>query len=163
MKKDILFYSNFCTYSKEIVNSISKTPLNDNILFVSVDDENIQLPPFVTSVPTIYLINDKKIVVDEAIPKWINEKLSSTKGPPIDEQEIQAYYGTCGNSFGLNCTSIDNTDIKPFISDFTFLSEDNGETMAANNDTRQTHSNADQQLQKLQQMRNQEFQSINRK
>ena len=143
MKKDILFYSNFCTYSKEIVNSISKTPLNDNILFVSVDDENIQLPPFVTSVPTIYLINDKKILVDEAIPKWINEKLSYTKGPQTDDQDIQAYYGTCGNSFGLNCTSIDNKEIKPFISDFTFLSEDNGDTMAANNDTRQTNSNAD--------------------
>ena len=36
------------------------------MLFVCVDDENIQLPPFITSVPTIYLINDKKIVVDEA-------------------------------------------------------------------------------------------------
>ena len=60
MKKDILFYSNFCTYSKEIINQISKTALNETILFVSVDDENIQLPPFVTSVPTIYLINEKK-------------------------------------------------------------------------------------------------------
>ena len=83
MKKDILFYSNYCTYSKEIVNNVSKTPLNDKMLFVCVDDSNIQLPPFVTSVPTIYLINDKKIVTDESIPEWIKEQLSSTKGPNL--------------------------------------------------------------------------------
>ena len=43
-KKDIIFYSNFCTYCKEVINEISKTPINDNILYVCVDDENIQLP-----------------------------------------------------------------------------------------------------------------------
>ena len=32
------------------------------MLFVCVDDENIQLPPFITSVPTIYLINEKKLL-----------------------------------------------------------------------------------------------------
>ena len=69
MKKDILFYSNFCTYCKEILNSISQTPLNENMLFVCVDDENIQLPPFITSVPTIYLINVN-------LQKYINKVLS---------------------------------------------------------------------------------------
>ena len=44
MKKDILFYSNFCTYCKEVLNNISNTPLNENMLFVCVDDDNIQLP-----------------------------------------------------------------------------------------------------------------------
>ena len=67
-KKDIIFYSNFCTYCKEVINEISKTPINDNILYVCVDDENIQLPNFVTAVPTIYLVEKKRIVVDEAIP-----------------------------------------------------------------------------------------------
>ena len=31
MKKDIIFYSNYCTYSKEIINQLSKTPINDNM------------------------------------------------------------------------------------------------------------------------------------
>ena len=78
MKKDIIFYSNFCTYSKEIINQISKTPINDNILYVCVDDENIQLPNFIKAVPTIYLANQKRIVVDESIPKWIEEQLSQS-------------------------------------------------------------------------------------
>ena len=167
MKKDILFYSNFCTYSKEIVNNISKTSLNDSFLFVSVDDENIQLPPFITSVPTIYLINDKKIVVDEAIPKWINEKLSSTKGPLKNDEgnEIHAYFGTSENSLGLNYASIDDTEYKPFVSDFTFISDDNGSSMAAKNDSRQSgmSSEQSQSLEQLETMRNQEFQPINRR
>jgi len=161
MKKDILFYSNYCTYSKEIVNNVSKTPLNDKMLFVCVDDSNIQLPPFVTSVPTIYLINDKKIVTDESIPEWIKEQLSSTKGPEFNEN-IQAYYGACGDSFGLNCSSIDETENKPFISSFTFLSDDNGSTMAAQNDVRQSKQSSND-LEDLQRKRNQEFQNIARR
>ena len=165
MKKDILFYSNFCTYCKEVINNISNTPLNENMLFVCVDDDNIQLPPFITSVPTIYLINDKKIVVDEAIGDWIKERLS-TQAPQTQSDEIQAYFGSSGDSYGLNFSSLDNTDEKPFISSFTFLGDDNGSSMAANNDQRQQQgrnsSEFDSQLERLQQARNQEFQGVKR-
>ena len=166
MKKDILFYSNFCTYCKEVLNNISNTPLNENMLFVCVDDDNIQLPPFITSVPTIYLINEKKIVVDEAIGDWIKERLS-TQAPQQQENDIQAYFGSTGDSFGLNFSSLDNHDEKPFISSFTFLGDDNGSSMAAKTDSRQSQdrntSEFDSQLERLQQARNQEFQGITRK
>ncbi len=163
MKKDILFYSNFCTYCKEVINNISNTPLNENMLFVCVDDENIQLPPFITSVPTIYLINEKKIVVDEAIKDWIKERLT-TQTPETQTNEIQAYFGSSGDSFGLNFSSIDNSDEKPFVSSFTFLGDDNGSSMAASNDNRQGRNSSefDSQLEKLQQARNQEFQGVKR-
>jgi hypothetical protein len=164
MKKDILFYSNFCTYCKEVINNISKTSLNENMLFVCVDDENIQLPPFITSVPTIYLINDKKIVVDEAIGVWIKERLS-TQTTQTNSDEIQAYYGSTGDSFGQNFSSIDNNDEKPYVSSFTFIGDDNGSSMAAKNDSRQSGRNTsefDSQLERLQQARNQEFQGVKR-
>ena len=32
--KDIIFYSNFCTFSKDVINRISKTPINDNIVYI---------------------------------------------------------------------------------------------------------------------------------
>jgi hypothetical protein len=166
MKKDILFYSNFCTYCKEIINRVAETPLNEQMLFVCVDDDNIQLPPFITSVPTIYLINEKRIVVDEAINDWIKSKLSTNA--PKEETEIQAYFGSTGNSYGLNFSSLDNNDIKPFISSFTFLGDDNGSSMAAKNDSRQgnngdTGTKFDNQLEKLQQARNTEFKPLARK
>ena len=99
-KKDIIFYSNFCTYCKEVINEISKTSINDNILYVCVDDENIQLPNFVTAVPTIYLVEKKRIVVDEAIPKWVQEQLSKVENNSGDD--IQAYFGSNDSSFGCS-------------------------------------------------------------
>ena len=119
MKKDIIFYSNHCTYCKEVINQISKTSINDNIMYVCVDDDNIQLPPFVKAVPTIYLVNEKKIVVDEAISEWIKEKVSKPKN-----DEVQAYYGACDNSYGGSFSTIDNVDSKPFISSYTFLGDE---------------------------------------
>jgi hypothetical protein len=104
MKKDILFYSNFCTYSKEIINSISKTKLNNSIIYVCVDDNNIQLPPFIKAVPTIYLVNEKKIVVDENITTWLKNNLSqyqnankhTTNSPPNNQGQGQQGQGHQG-------------------------------------------------------------------
>ena len=101
MKKNIIFYSNFCTYSKEIINQISKTPINNKILYVCVDDKNIQLPVFIKAVPTVYLVEEKKIVVDEHIPKWIEEQISKKKVV----NNIHAYFGSSDNSFGASFRS----------------------------------------------------------
>ena len=157
MKKDIIFYSNHCTYCKEVINQITKTPINDNIMYVCVDDENIQLPPFVKAVPTIYLVNDKKIVVDEAITGWIKEKVSKPKN-----DEVQAYYGACDNSYGGSFSTIDNVDSKPFISSYTFLGDEQkietpeGESIGSNGGDNKSNSlsnNFDQ----MQQSRNNDF------
>ena len=110
MKKDILFYSNFCTYSKEIINSISKTKLNNSIIYVCVDDNNIQLPPFIKAVPTIYLVNEKKIVVDENITTWLKNNLTqyqnankpTTNSPPNNQgQQGQGQQGQGQQGQGL--------------------------------------------------------------
>ena len=157
MKKDIIFYSNHCSYCKEVINQITKTPINDNIMYVCVDDENIQLPKFVKAVPTIYLVNEKRIVVDETISEWIKEKVSKPK-----DSEIQAYYGGCDNSYGGSFSTIDNVDSKPFISSYTFLGDEqkietpNGENVGANN--RETNSNSsNNSFERMQQSRNNEF------
>ena len=158
MKKDIIFYSNHCTYCKEVINQITKTPINDNIMYVCVDDENIQLPPFVKAVPTIYLVDEKKIVVDEAISEWIKEKVSKPK-----DNEIQAYYGGCDNSYGGSFSSIDpKQDSKPFISSYTFLGDEqkietpNGENVGANNQGSNSNS-SNNSFERMQQSRNNEF------
>ena len=166
MKKDIIFYSNYCTYCKEVLNQISKTEINDNIIYVCVDDENIQLPPFVKAVPTIYLVNDKKIVVDEAISDWIKEKLSKPQN-----DEIQAYYGACDNSYGGAFSTIDNSDIKPFISSYTFLGDEqkietpNGESIGSGGGgSSGSQSNSlSNSFDQMQQSRNAEYGGIHRR
>tara|TARA_B100001027_G_C16103372_1_gene257132 strand:- start:127 stop:642 length:516 start_codon:yes stop_codon:yes gene_type:complete len=171
MKKDIIFYSNFCTYCKEIINQISKTPINDNILYVCVDDENIQLPNFIKAVPTIYLVSQKRIVVDDAIPKWIEEKLSTSESNGNDE--LQAYFGQCDSSFGSSFSSLDNSEQKPYVSSsFTFIGDEQKittpeESSSNNNNSMQNNSFMKDSLtndyEKLQNSRNNDFQPINRR
>lgn len=172
MKKDIIFYSNFCTYCKEIINQISKTPINDNILYVCVDDENIQLPNFIKAVPTIYLVSQKRIVVDDAIPKWIEEKLTTSESNN-SSGELQAYFGQCDSSFGSSFSSLDNSEQKPYVSSsFTFIGDEQKintpeESSSNNNNPMQNNSflkdGLSNDFEKLQNARNNEFQPINRR
>ena len=171
MKKDIIFYSNFCTYCKEIINQISKTPINDNILYVCVDDENIQLPNFIKAVPTIYLVSQKRIVVDDAIPKWIEEKLTTSESNN-SSGELQAYFGQCDSSFGSSFSSLDNSEQKPFVSSsFTFIGDEQKintpEESSSNNNPMQNNSfmkdGLSNDYEKLQNARNNEFQQLNRR
>lgn len=174
MKKDIIFYSNFCTYSKEIINQISKTPINDNILYVCVDDENIQLPNFIKAVPTIYLVSQKRIVVDESIPKWIEEQLTSHESKNSNE-ELQAYFGQCDSSYGSSFSSLDNSEQKPYVSSsFTFIGDEQKITTPNDDSINQNQSQNRQnnsfmkdglsnEYEQLQNSRNNEFQSINRR
>ena len=167
-KKDIIFYSNFCTYSKEIINEISKTPINDNILYVCVDDENIQLPNFITAVPTIYLVEKKRIVVDESIPKWVQEQLSKVENTAGDE--IQAYFGSNDSSFGSSFSSLDNKEEKPFISSFTYIGEEQKintpeESTNSSSNSRDSYQNngISNDYERLQNERQSEFQNIQRR
>ena len=171
MKKDIIFYSNFCTYSKEIINQISKTPINDNILYVCVDDENIQLPNFVKAVPTIYLVSQKRIVVDESIPKWIDEQLTTNESQNSNE-ELHAYFGQCDTSFGSSFSNLDNSEQKPFVSSsFTFIGDEQKITTPNDdsNNKNQSQNNSfmkdglSNEYEQLQNARNNEFQTINRR
>ena len=167
MKKNIIFYSNYCTYSKEIINQISKTPINNKILYVCVDDKNIQLPAFIKAVPTVYLVEDKKIVIDEQIPKWIEEQISKKKVV----NNIHAYFGSSDNSYGASFSSLNDKDSeKPFISSFTYIGDEQKiETPNDDSSDNQNvsskgliNSSIDNDLEKLQNNRQQEFASLNR-
>jgi hypothetical protein len=165
-KKDIIFYSNFCTYSKEIINEISKTTINDNILYVCVDDENIQLPNFITAVPTIYLVEKKRIVVDESIPKWIQEQVSTSQTKP--ETEVQAYFGSNDSSFGCSFSTLDNKEEKPYISSFTYIGDEQKietpeDSAGSSNSQNSYKTSSNNDFEKLQNERQREFQGINRR
>jgi hypothetical protein len=117
--KDIIFYSNFCTFSKDVINRISKTPINDNMVYICVDDRNIKLPPFVQSVPTIYLTKEKKIIVDDNIDSWIQSKTQTAK---ISNAEIDSYQNGFGG-FSSNFSNIGNEEDNSFSSNFTYLDQ----------------------------------------
>ena len=114
MNKDIVFYSNFCSFSKEIVASLSKSAIHQSLVYICVDDKNINLPQFITVVPTIYISQERKILTDDEINKWID-----SQNPKKEEDEdIMAYHG---NSMGVT----------GFSTSFSFLEEDNENNIIA--------------------------------
>lgn len=78
MSKNILFYSKQCEYSNKILQKID-TNLDNLFIKVCIDDENIEIPSFITVVPTIFLTNEKKILIDDEVEIWIenNTELGS--------------------------------------------------------------------------------------
>jgi hypothetical protein len=68
--KDVLFFSNFCDYSKEIVNLLIKKNIKQNFVLICVDSSKYKLPDFVDRVPIIYTHNGE-VLYDETIVKYI--------------------------------------------------------------------------------------------
>ena len=95
MNKDIFFYSEYCDYSKEVRTQLDTYGQLPKMISVCVDDENIQLPPFLEAVPTIYLNENKSILVDESIEKYIN------KFKPNEQQN------SIGDSAVISCRPAD--------------------------------------------------------
>ena len=73
-QKNILFYSLLCSYSNEVLELVKKSDLDKQLILVNIDDNNIKLPNFIQVVPTIFLHQDKTLIIDEEIVKWIEDK-----------------------------------------------------------------------------------------
>ena len=159
MSKDIVFFSNFCDYSKEVVQKINNTPLKDQITLVCVDDKNIQLPDFIQAVPTVFLINEKKILIDDDIETWFNSKTNSNHSQGQGSgDDLTPYFGSAG-AFSSSFSNLDDSPDKPFISGFTYLDEPSSAIQTPDklgNDDR-IKSDITQSFEKLQQARNQEM------
>ena len=83
----ILFYSNKCLHSKELLNLLHKdVQLNQKFTKINIDNPNIKIPPYVKSVPSAIITNNGQpnLMVGNAIFKWFNQRHSKT----IETQSI---------------------------------------------------------------------------
>lgn len=103
MQKDILFYSNLCDFSKEVLQNIAKYQIKDKFLLVCVDNKNLKLPPFVDRVPLIYTVS-KKLFADENLMNYLQSMVESTSLQPY------ALVGTNTNAYSENFSFIEDTD-----------------------------------------------------
>jgi hypothetical protein len=67
MDKDIVFYSNYCKYSQDLINYIVKKDLKKMFVFVSVDINRNRIPPLVDRVPALFLVKERKVLFDDDI------------------------------------------------------------------------------------------------
>jgi hypothetical protein len=71
MNRHVLFYSNYCHFSKNVLTNIIKKDLKEMFVLVCVDKRNIQLPDFVDRVPLIFTM-DRRMLVDDAVSAFID-------------------------------------------------------------------------------------------
>jgi len=118
-QKDIVFYSNRDDYSKRVLKMISDQNRDNNFIFICVDDRNIQLPSFLKVVPTIFLVKDKQVLVDESIEEYLT--------PKKIEQEVQdelgAYFDS-GNGFSSYYSNLDDSNLESKNSMFSYIDDD---------------------------------------
>jgi hypothetical protein len=68
----IIFFSNFCKYSKEVLGQISKQNLSKEFLTICIDSYP-NIPQFVDRVPLIYHPHKKEIFVDDNLDNFLRE------------------------------------------------------------------------------------------
>lgn len=83
-RKDILFFSNYCDYCTDLLNTLIKKNIKTEFMLVCVDNNRYNLPAFVDRVPIIFTRNDD-ILYDESIMKYIEGKY------PTESMEISPF------------------------------------------------------------------------
>lgn len=95
MQQDyVLFFSNFCNYSKEIVGSITRKNIRNAFVFVCVDTVP-NIPSFVDRVPIIANKHTKQLYADENIVSVI-DSITATLYPPANIEALPSLFGGGG-------------------------------------------------------------------
>ncbi len=81
--KHLLFYSNFCSFSNEIVDKITKHSLNEKFLLINISKHRFKIPTNITTVPTV-LLNDKRTIYTDKDLEDFLEKLAEKNNKDID-------------------------------------------------------------------------------
>lgn len=74
-QKNFLFVSSRCQHSQRLLMRLQKSPIMNQFQIVSVDDTRIQLPAFVTCVPTLYIPSKRQVFTDADLFKWFDAEL----------------------------------------------------------------------------------------
>lgn len=67
-----LFYSKgFCEHSKRCIDRLMKCNMLSSMILCNIDDPALMIPPFVTSVPTLYIATERKLLGGNDLFNWI--------------------------------------------------------------------------------------------
>ena len=118
MSNSFLFFSNYCQHSKRVLELCEKHNLNKLFTMCNVDNKEIQIPPFINCVPTLYLSTERKILTNEDLFKYVESKITVNQtGNSIGNNEItgsdsiSAYHSTeLGAGFSDNYSFINDKD-----------------------------------------------------
>lgn len=71
-EKRYLFYSSrFCEHSKRCIDRMKKNGLVTTVTLCDIDTPNLQIPPFIQVVPTLYLASEKRLLTNKDLFEWL--------------------------------------------------------------------------------------------
>lgn len=76
--KNILFFSNYCSHSKNCLEIINKTNLRQQILLFCIDENMEKVPSFIKSVPTI-LTPNKDLIQGKQLFTYLEDVYNSNR------------------------------------------------------------------------------------
>jgi len=116
----ILFYSNKCLHSKELLNMLHKdVDLNQKFTKINIDNPNIKIPPYVKAVPTAIIQVEGKpnLMVGSNIFKWF----TSLHKKKVETQSIQDWDPHTMTGYSDGFSYIANQDVMK--KSFSFLTD----------------------------------------
>lgn len=73
MSELVLFFSDRCEYSREVISFIKSNSLDSFFIFVNIDNTSVKLPSFVEAVPLIFNKEKTKIYLEDEIDELLKE------------------------------------------------------------------------------------------
>lgn len=119
--KDILFYSNYCDFSKEIVTLITKKNLRGSILLVCIDTTKYKIPACIDRVPSMLSADRETLYIEDDLVQYIESKAKSAHP---EAESIQTFSWEGGNNYSESFSFV-NEDINGNMTNkgYTFLEE----------------------------------------
>lgn len=84
-----LFFSNYCPHSKKIMQRIGSSSLANSITFCCVDNKQLKIPPFIKSVPTLYIANQQRVLTDQGLMMWLDTETRGKQSMPQQQPQMQ--------------------------------------------------------------------------
>jgi hypothetical protein len=135
---DILYYSNYCTHSKKIIQDLAKTQIKDKIHFICIDNrvkeedktyvvlqngKKIIMPDNIVKVPAMMNLSNYKIIYGEEIYAYLKPRsVKETSLATMNNMEPMAF------SFGEGTAGVasDNFSFLDMTSDSLAATGDGG-------------------------------------
>ena len=95
-KRPILYYSNYCKNSRLVIQLLLKNGLREQFACVCVDTKPELVPPFVTTVPTIFIATEKKLLRDANLGAYLGQLIEAKKTRQADVAAVEPVEGNSG-------------------------------------------------------------------
>jgi hypothetical protein len=128
--KYILFYSNFCSNSKEFITELYKTKYYELFMKVCVDKKDIKIPKQITAVPTIIVPNYPRPLTGGEAFFWLEgmgriniQNESSNK--VVQQVQKKKVEGEFSNQTGSDSITPFSYEMKGYSDAYTYLDNNN--------------------------------------